>query len=286
MPDSGRRVERFSLCLPVDVREPLRIDCVVGKGVMRFCVFSSGSKQNCFYVESDAAALLIDMGVSFRAVRGMLAEIGREIGDVQGLFISHEHSDHTRGLATLAKRTTLPIHIHPKSYRGLNLPLAHARELHAGAPVVVGDLIVQPFPVRHDAANTFGFTITHGARTLFLASDIGGFDASTLELCGRSHAIAIESNYDLATLRQCGYPAFLKSRISGSHGHLSNDDAVRFLQHTICPDTTAAFMLHLSQNSNSHALVQQQIDEHLANQFSGVQFHISHRDRPLPMVEV
>ena len=253
---------------------------------MKFSIFSSGSKQNCFYIETDDAACLIDMGISYRGLRRMLAAVGREIGDINGLFISHEHSDHTRGLHTLTKYAATPVYIQRDSYAHLRLGLRHPVELKAHEPVILGDLSIHPFPVRHDAANTFGFKITHRDRTLFLASDLGAFDQEILDICAGSHAIAIESNYDPVELRRCGYPAFLQARISGPAGHLSNDDAVAFLKQTICDETQSAFMLHLSINSNSREIVQQRIDQHLAEAFSHVKFHVSYRDQALPLTEI
>ncbi len=210
---------------------------------MRFCIFSSGSKQNCFFVESEQAAVLIDLGLSFRALRASLAACGRGIEDVNALLISHEHSDHVRGVPMLAKHTKLPIYLHPDSRAQLACSLPCVRTLHAHVPVLIGDLLIQPFPVSHDAVNTFGFRITHAGRSLFLASDLGTFSEEICTLASGCQAIAIESNYDPLALRQCGYPAFLQARISGPQGHLSNDDAVRFLTMTIGSDTTAAFSL-------------------------------------------
>jgi phosphoribosyl 1,2-cyclic phosphodiesterase len=253
---------------------------------VRFCVFSSGSKQNCFYVESEQAAVLIDMGLSWRAVRAALAGIGRGMADVGGLLISHEHSDHVRGLPMVAKHTTLPIYLHAGSRARLACPLPAAQALRAHRPVTIGDLTIHPFPVSHDAANTFGFRITQGGRALFLASDLGEYSEETCALARGCHAIAIEANYDTAALRTCRYPAFLQARISGARGHLSTDDAMRFLATTIGAATTTAFLLHVSANSNSHALVQQHIDSQLAAAFSGVRFYIAHRDRALAMVEI
>ena len=253
---------------------------------MKFCIFSSGSKQNCFYLESGKTALLIDMGISFRALNVMLRALGREVSDLGGVFISHEHSDHTRGLATLTKRAALPIYLHPASKARLGLPLTHARLLYPHIPVTLGDITILPFPVSHDAVNTFGFRITDGDRSLFLASDLGCFDEAITTRTIGSHAIAIESNYDQLALHTCGYPPSLKARIRGRSGHLSNDDAVRFLQQTIQPHTLTVFLLHLSANSNSPSHVQQQIDTHLAIQFPHVTFHISHRDQALPLIEI
>lgn len=253
---------------------------------MRFCIFSSGSKQNCFYIESNSTAVLIDMGLSLRAVRASLATIGRRIEDVSALLISHEHSDHVRGVPMLAKHTRLAIYLHPDSRAQLVCPLPTVVALRAHEPLLIGDLTIHPFPVSHDAENTFGFRVTQGGRALFLASDLGMFTEETCALARGCHAIAIESNYDISALRQSGYPAFLQARISSPHGHLSNDDAIRFLTSTIGTDTNTAFFLHLSRNSNSHTHVQAQIDAHLNARYSSTRFLIAHRDRALPMVEI
>ncbi|HEY3377243.1 MAG TPA: hypothetical protein VGL77_07075, partial [Armatimonadota bacterium] len=147
-------------------------------------------------------------------------------------------------------------------------------------------IAVQPFPVRHDAQNTFGFLISTRDRTLFHASDIGSYSAETLTRCQHAHAIAIESNYDPMTLQHNAYPSFLKARISGPDGHLSNPDAVQFLLHAISETTTNVFMLHLSENSNSRQLVSQQIRTNLQPVHQHIQYHISNRDSSLPLIEI
>ena len=223
---------------------------------MRFCIFSSGSKQNCFYLEAGRTAIVLDMGISFRALTLMLRAIGREVRDLSAAFISHEHSDHTRGLDMLCRRTALPIYMHPNSAARLGISHARVRPLQHDIPVTLGDCTLLPFTVSHDAAHTFGFTISDGTRALFLASDLGCFDAELVTRSAGCHAIAIESNYDPDALQACGYPAFLKARIRGPFGHLSNDDAVHFLRQALHAHTTSVFLLHLSANSNTPALVQ------------------------------
>lgn len=266
---------------PVDSDVPLRLDWIV-----RFCIFSSGSRQNCFYLESDEAAVLIDMGISFRCLRGMLEGLGRRPDQLSAVLVSHEHIDHTRGLPMLLKQASLPLHVHPASHRCLQLPADNLFELYAHTPLTIGDLTILPFPVQHDAVNTFGFKVIHHGRSLFLASDLGSFDETLIALSASCDAIGIEANYDVQILQQCGYPPHLKRRIRSDRGHLSNDDAMRFLHQAIGSSTRAVFMLHLSANSNSREQVQRHLDERLIAAYPGVAFYISYRDRALPLVEI
>jgi phosphoribosyl 1,2-cyclic phosphodiesterase len=186
----------------------------------------------------------------------------------------------------LAKRSVVPVYLHPASAARLGLPLPQVLPLQHDTPVALGDVNIRPFAVSHDAVNTFGFTIAAGQRALFLASDLGCFDQEIVARSARCQAIAIEANYDREALRACGYPAALKTRIRSRCGHLSNDDMIRFLRQAIQPWTADVFLLHLSANSNSHAHVQRQIDTHLSERFPHVHFHISYRDQPLPIIEI
>ena len=138
----------------------------------------------------------------------------------------------------------------------------------------------------HDAANTFGFKITDSASSLFLASDTGCFDQAIVREAKGSHAIAIESNHDIDMLKISRYPAYLKKRIGGRFGHLSNDSAARFIEQAATDRTRHVFFLHLSQNNNSPGLVEELIRNRLSARFPSASFHIASRDHPSDLIEL
>lgn len=254
---------------------------------MRFSILSSGSKQNCFYVESEGAAILIDIGIPFSVLSAFLQEAGGSLERIKAVFITHEHWDHIQGLRSFLKNTGgIPVYMEEVSRKSARLKLPDHRPIIHNEPVELDGLTVLPFQVSHDAANTFGFAVREGDRSLVLASDIGSYDAETLKFFKNARAIAIESNYDHEMLKKSRYPAYLKRRIHGKNGHLSNHDAVEFLSRTVSRHTRNVFFLHLSENNNAVSIVENLIDSHLALRYPGVSFHISSREKPMSLIEI
>jgi phosphoribosyl 1,2-cyclic phosphodiesterase len=257
---------------------------------MKFCILSSGSKSNCFYIESGNSAILIDIGMSYRSLVKSLAMVGRDFSGIRALFITHEHSDHTKGLASFIKGcgpSAVPVFINSKSRLFLDIELHGHEELSDGKIVNIGgNLGVLPLSLSHDAANTFGFKITDGISSLFLASDTGCFDSGIVEKARGSKAIAIESNHDAGMLRVSEYPAYLKKRIGGRLGHLSNDSAVDFIELAATDSTRHVFFLHLSQNNNSPGIVEAMIKNRLSGRFPSASFHIAGQDQPPELIEL
>lgn len=254
---------------------------------MKFSILSSGSKQNCFYVESGDTAILIDIGIPFGVLTDFLREAGGSLEKIKALFITHEHWDHIQGLRSFLKNTrNIPVYMEEFSRKSARLKLPDHRQIIHDEPVGLDGLTVVPFQVSHDAANTFGFAVKEGDSALVLASDIGSYDAETLKYFKNARAIAIESNYDQEMLKMSHYPAYLKRRIHGKNGHLSNGDAVEFLSKTVTRHTRNVFFLHLSENNNSVSIVEKLIDSHLALRYPGVRFHISSREKPMSLIEL
>ncbi len=253
---------------------------------MKFAPLSSGSCQNCYYIESGESAILIDMGLSYARLAEFIALTGGDMSRVKALFVTHEHWDHIKGLRSFVKNLDVPVFLHESSRREARLKLQNHCELRAGRPETVDGLEVLPFPVSHDARNTFGFRIQADGRTLFLAADMGVADGVAVEHARNAHVIAVESNYDPQMLQRSPYPAHLKRRIRGPEGHLSNPESADFLSKTISWNTHQVFMLHLSENNNSRETVSKMVNEKLAGQYPLVGFHVTYRDRPMEMTAV
>jgi phosphoribosyl 1,2-cyclic phosphodiesterase len=253
---------------------------------MKFSILSSGSKQNCFYIESEGSAILIDIGLHYNVMREFLDSVGGAVSKIQALFVTHEHWDHIQGIRSFLKNSRIPVYMDEESRKTARLKLPDHRPVIHGETVEVGDLKVRPFQVSHDAVHTYGYEVSSGGVTLALASDIGSYDDEILPYFRNAHAIAIESNYDPEMLKNSHYPAYLKRRINGKNGHLSNDDAVEFLAKTLSKRTKNVFFLHLSENNNTRTIVENMIDSHLSLRYPGVRFHISSREKPTSLVEL
>ncbi|NPV00580.1 MAG: MBL fold metallo-hydrolase [Brevinematales bacterium] len=254
--------------------------------MIKFISLSSGSKQNCFYIESEGSSLLIDAGISYSMLRDFLAGIGRDPHDIGTILITHEHSDHVRGLRSILRNLKIPVFINKKSWMKLGISEGTFYPLEEGKTLKWKDLRIMPFQVPHDAVNTFGFVIRRENRGIFFASDIGSYDPSIAALAKEANLIAVESNYDPEMLSNSVYPKFLRDRIAHSHGHLSNPDAASFIRETAGMFTEQVCFLHMSENNNRLEIIQDGIERDLAPFYGDLQFHIAVRENPIPPIEI
>lgn len=237
---------------------------------------NSGSNGNCYYVGNNEEAVLVDAGISCREVEKRMRALGLDPVNLKAIFISHEHTDHISGLPNLAKKYQLPVYITPKTYSGCHFPLNEER-LHsfsAFEPVVIGGLSITAFPKFHDAADPHSFVISCRGVTAGVFTDIGEPCKNVIHYFKQCHAIFLESNYDEQLLANSRYPVFLRNRISGRQGHLSNVQALQLFTAHKPPFMTHVFLSHLSKENNSPTLA----TAVFAEQAAGVQIIHAPRD--------
>lgn len=233
---------------------------------MRYCILASGSEGNsCLVEDSKGRAVLVDAGLSMRRISECLTGLGRNLQTVQGLLISHEHSDHLRGAAVMARRLDLPIYTSEGTLSLIRKYLPGSTRLFPlnGCRQKFGDLEVEAFAVSHDAPETIGFSIKEGNRRLTIATDLGMVDMSTLSWLQNCDAIVLESNHDLDMLIEGPYPWELKQRIQSHRGHLSNDQAGEALAQIASPRLKRVILAHLSQENNRPELAFERVKLHL-----------------------
>ena len=225
---------------------------------------NTGSNGNCFYIGNADEAILIDAGLSCKETEIRMQRLSLSMSKVKAIFISHEHSDHIRGLPVLAKKYQLPVYITEHTLRGCKqqLPPNLIKSFLAYKPIVVGNLNIIAFPKKHDAAEPHSFTITCFGITVGVFTDIGGHCENVIKNFRNCHAAFLESNYDDEMLDKGSYPYFLKNRIRGGNGHLSNRQALDlFLTHK--PTYMSHLLLsHLSKDNNCPDLVHQLFNQH------------------------
>ena len=225
---------------------------------------NSGSNGNCYYIANETDAVLIDVGISCKEVIKRLTRLNLSIDKVKAVFISHEHSDHIKGLEVLAGKYKLPVYITKATHAGSNLFLEpHLTfDFKAYEEIGVGNLTVIPFPKAHDCADGHSFVVSGNGVTIGVLTDIGNICKHVIENFKQCHAVYLETNYDEEMLEQSAYPWYLKNRIRGGNGHLSNTQALElFLKHR--PDFMShVFLSHLSQNNNSPQLTRQLFEKH------------------------
>lgn len=216
----------------------------------------SGSSGNMYLIETESANILVDIGVSYKKVIGSLEKINKNIDDIDALFITHEHSDHIKGLATFLKKTDIPIFSSNGTCQFLKekLELDTLDKFNSLVPeksFIIKDLSVIPFETSHDAVMPYGYTISSDDKSVTIATDLGYITENIYNHLSSSGLSVIESNYDNSLLMYGPYSYMLKQRIKSNTGHLSNDDTA-FTIARLAKEGKRTFILgHLSENNNN-----------------------------------
>lgn len=225
---------------------------------------NTGSNGNCFYIGNDEEAILVDAGLTCKETEIRMQRLALSMHKVKAIFISHEHSDHIRGLPVLAKKYQIPVYITSSTLIRGKQPLQEnlVNSFIAYLPIQLGKLSITAFPKRHDAAEPHSFTVSCSGITVGVFTDIGGHCDHVISNFRKCNAIFLEANYDEEMLEKGRYPYFLKNRIRGGNGHLSNKQALElFLAHKPA-FMSHVFLSHLSKDNNCPDLVSKLFNEH------------------------
>ena len=234
-------------------------DMLRGMGVS-VSVLASGSRGNTALVESSRARILVDAGVSCRETCKRLKSIGLDPRTLSAILITHEHSDHIYGLATLAKKLSVPVFMtgatHQAWARGLRdengeLPkLTKLEPFSSGRSFQIADVTVTPFTIPHDATDPVGFTFRAEGVKIAIVTDLGYMPASVCDHLRGSDVLMVESNHDLEMLRVGPYPWSVKQRVMSRVGHLSNDSLAQFFEKDYDGGASYIILAHLSEQNN------------------------------------
>jgi phosphoribosyl 1,2-cyclic phosphodiesterase len=240
---------------------------------MHITILGSGSAGNCTLIESDTTRLLVDAGLSGRQIAHRLALISRNIEQVSGVILTHEHSDHVRGLGVLCKARPLPVYANRLTAEAVAAdpewpPTVRIswRLFSTGSSFEVGDLLVESFSVPHDAYDPVGYVIRHpsSGAAVGVLTDLGHATKLVTERVRQMDALVVEANHDLKLLQEdAARPWALKQRIMSRHGHLSNDAAATLAGEVACDRLRQVFLAHLSRDCNRPELAQQAVADKL-----------------------
>jgi len=222
---------------------------------MRFSMLGSGSRGNGTLVQSGDSVVLVDCGFMLREAEARLRRLGVEPYALSGIVVTHEHFDHIGGVARLARKYRLPVWMSAGTHKAW--PAAPVPRTHCFAPgetFAIGDILVQPFAVPHDATEPCHFVLSDGTRRVGSLSDAGSVNEAMLEALSGCDALLLEFNHDRAMLAAGPYPPPLKARVGGPLGHLSNDASVALLRQLDCTRLRHLVLTHLSEKNNTPAL--------------------------------
>ncbi|MBL7842598.1 MAG: MBL fold metallo-hydrolase [Cyclobacteriaceae bacterium] len=219
---------------------------------------NSGSNGNCYYVGNHHEAVLIDAGISCRETELRMNRLNLSMKKVKAIFISHEHSDHIKGVAGISKKYKLPVYVTPNTlgHRGLRVKQHLLFPFKANEPIAIGQLTITGFPKFHDANDPHSFIIANETVKVGVFTDLGVVCENVIHHFKQCHAAFLEANYDDHMLETGPYPLHLKNRIRGDKGHLSNEQALELFRKHRPSFMSHLFLSHLSKENNSPVLVE------------------------------
>jgi len=225
---------------------------------------NSGSNGNCYYIGNDSEAVLVDAGISCRELEKRMARLQLSMDKLKAIFISHEHIDHIRGVVVLARKYQLPVYITSSTLQNSFLVLEKelVRSFEADQPIIIGKLKVTPFIKHHDAKDPHSFIVAGNGINIGVFTDIGIPCEQVIRYFKQCHAVFLEANYDEDMLEQGRYPFYLKKRISGGKGHLSNKQALEIFKAHKPVFMSHLLLSHLSKENNSPQLVEELFKKH------------------------
>lgn len=232
---------------------------------MKICSLSSGSKGNCALIESDNTKIMIDAGVSVKYILECFEKLSVDPREIKGILVTHEHSDHIKGLESFCKKFDTSIFCATSLYNVLcaQMPTCVSLINTFNSNFEIGDLKIVPFELSHDSASCFGYRVVDDCGSVSFVTDTGFLPDNAFEVIKNSSIVFLESNYDPDMLYACAYPMFLKKRIIGSKGHLSNLDCAKIIAKLTKTGTKLVVLSHISENSNTAYLAYNTIKNYL-----------------------
>jgi phosphoribosyl 1,2-cyclic phosphodiesterase len=263
--------------------------------LIRFSVLASGSTGNAIYVETEETAVLIDAGVSGKQITNSLTEIGADVKKIEALLVTHEHSDHVRGVGVMSRKQNLDVYATAGTWEGMEKYVGdiNGEKQHTfsvGESMTFGDLKIEPFPISHDAREPVGFCFYQGDTKLALATDLGYVSTRVRDAIVGADAFIFESNHDVEMLRIGPHPWTVKKRILGDKGHLSNETAGDALTDVLSGNSKDVYLAHLSPDNNmpeiAEITVRGILTENGITVGQDVVLHDTYRDKPTPLQSI
>jgi phosphoribosyl 1,2-cyclic phosphodiesterase len=262
---------------------------------MNLCSIASGSSGNCTFVGSEHTKLLIDVGISGKKIENGLNSIDVNPQDIQGILITHEHADHIAGLGVLARRYNTPIYGTAETINSILKMKSVGRIaedlLHYVVPdqaFQINDITVEPFSTSHDASNPVCYTFSADGHKIGMATDLGKYDDYIISKLTGSEILLLEANHDVNMLMVGGYPYYLKQRILGDRGHLSNELSAKLICKLLHEKLKYITLAHLSKENNYEELafetVRVELSNYLTDATAKTVLSVAKRDMPSEML--
>ena len=251
---------------------------------MKISTVASGSSGNCIYVGSDNTHILVDCGISGKKTALGLNANGIDIKDINGILITHEHIDHIQGLGVLSRKYEIPIYSTTGTIQAIKqnnklgeIPAELYNEIKADENFNIGDIDIHPFNISHDAAQPVAYRLSNGDKAVAVATDMGKYDDYIVDNLKNLDALVLEANHDVRMLLAGTYPYYLKQRILGDKGHLSNEASGRLLGDILHDKLKYILLGHLSKENNYEELAYETVKAEITvsdNEYKADDFNI------------
>lgn len=268
-----------------------------GRNDMRLCSIASGSSGNCIYVGSVNTHVMIDVGISAKRIETGLKTIGVTPESLAGILITHEHSDHIQGLGVMARRYHIPIYgtvetlnaiLRQQSVGRIEEELLHYIE--PDKTFELGDMLIEPYSISHDACNPVCYTLQKDGEKVGMATDLGKYSTYTIEKLKDSKVLYMEANHDVNMLMVGGYPYYLKQRILGDRGHLSNESSAKLICELLSDKLQHIILGHLSKENNYAELafetIRYEVEQNLKSKETMPHIMVANRDIVSEMIMI
>lgn len=255
---------------------------------IKFCSLSSGSSGNCQYIETDRMKILVDGGLSGKKIKSLLDSIDVSPTAIDCILVTHEHRDHSKGVGVMSRRYDIPILANENTWVNMERIIGEIKDknikiLETDKDFQLKDLGIHPFRTFHDAAEPIGLCFYHKNVKISIMTDTGWVNNDMKKIIEGSSLYMLESNHDIDMLKGGKYPLYLKRRILGTKGHLSNLEAGKILSELLTGNGETVLLAHLSQENNkpdlAHKTVKQCIEGYGLNIHRDVTLDLTYRER-------
>ena len=236
--------------------------------MLRFISFGSGSSGNCYYLYTEKDGIIIDTGIGLRNLRKHFHDYGMRLSSVRNVLVTHDHADHVKSVGSLSADFHLPVYTTRKVHAGIDgnycvrkkINREYKKYIEVGETFQLGEFTITSFAVPHDSSDNVGYQIVCEGVTFCLMTDVGHVTDAMKPFIGDANYLVIEANHDEEMLLQGPYPQYLKDRILGPEGHLSNKDCAMALVENATPSLCHVWLCHLSEENNHPELARKTVE--------------------------
>ena len=249
---------------------------------MFFCPLSSGSKGNAIFMKTKKANILIDAGISFLKLTKKLNEIDVNVEDIDAVLITHEHSDHVRGLKILSEKLDIPIITNADTAKGIYHKIHHICNFHifsTGEEFEFKDLLIHPFSTKHDTLDPVGYIIKNKNIKIGVCTDLGFVTTNIRSILKDCDYLYIEANHSVPMVHSSNRSYVYKQRVVSRQGHLSNDQCFQLLDEIMHDKLKHIYLAHISEECNSKKLLEEKIVQFLKEKNSKATYSLAHQDK-------